>query len=103
MYGTLCEYSYWSDRTQLTNRIQPNPTTQQHQLALWTELVLAWAKHDRVFSVNADSPEPGDVFNNKTIGRECVSPAFPVTRLPSSSSGVCLPPLIYAWNHLLSL
>ncbi|EKD02948.1 hypothetical protein A1Q2_02779 [Trichosporon asahii var. asahii CBS 8904] len=56
--------------------IQPNPTTQQHQLALWTELVLAWAKHDRVFSVNADSPEPGDVFNNKTIGRKLQPPAL---------------------------
>lgn len=52
-------------------RIQPNPVTQQHQLALWSELVLAWARHDRVFAVNAESPDPGDIFANKAIGREC--------------------------------
>lgn len=69
--GGLCVLGRLGDHIpELTARIQPNPATQQHQLALWTELVLAWAKHDRVFTVNADSPEPGDVFNNKAIGRE---------------------------------
>jgi hypothetical protein len=51
--------------------LQPNPSTQAHQLALWSELILGWAKHDRVFSVNVDSPEPGEVFANTKIQREC--------------------------------
>jgi ESCRT-II complex subunit VPS25 len=51
-------------------RLQPNPSTLSHQLGLWTTLVLNWARFSRVWEVNTDSPQPGDVFVNKTIGRE---------------------------------
>lgn len=50
--------------------VQPNPATQSHQISLWSNLILGWARHDRVFQVNVDSPEPGEVFVNKAIGRE---------------------------------
>lgn len=56
--------------------------------------MLAWAKHDRVFSVNADSPEPGDVFNNKAIGRECGFPAFPVALWSTSGSAAVVTQLL---------
>ncbi|KAL1413447.1 hypothetical protein Q8F55_001214 [Vanrija albida] len=49
--------------------LQPNPSTLAHQLKLWTEIVLGWARHDRVFAVNADSPDAGAVFANRAIGR----------------------------------
>jgi ESCRT-II complex subunit VPS25 len=52
------------------DRLQPNPSTLAHQLGLWTNLVLNWARHSRVWEVNSDSPEPGEVFVNKQIGRE---------------------------------
>lgn len=32
--------------------------------------MLNWARFSRVWEVNTDSPQPGDVFVNKTIGRE---------------------------------
>ncbi|WOO77150.1 Vacuolar protein-sorting-associated protein 25 [Vanrija pseudolonga] len=56
--------------------LQPNPATQAHQLALWSEIVLGWARHDRVFAVNADSPDAGDVFVNKAINRKLLPPAL---------------------------
>ncbi|TXT15685.1 hypothetical protein VHUM_00188 [Vanrija humicola] len=56
--------------------LQPNPATQAHQLALWTEIVLGWARHDRVFTVNSDSADAGEVFANKAINRKLLPPAL---------------------------
>ncbi|ORX34044.1 ESCRT-II complex subunit-domain-containing protein [Kockovaella imperatae] len=50
--------------------LQPNPSTLSHQLTLWTNLVLSWAAHERMFMLNCDSPEPGQVFHNKSIKRK---------------------------------
>ncbi|WVF69602.1 hypothetical protein IAT40_004380 [Kwoniella sp. CBS 6097] len=55
--------------------LQPNPTTQAHQLELWRALVLRWAKHERVFEVNTDG-ENGGVFENKGIKRKLLPPTM---------------------------
>ncbi|OCF30405.1 ESCRT-II complex subunit VPS25 [Kwoniella heveanensis CBS 569] len=56
--------------------LQPNPTTQAHQLELWRALVLRWAKHERVFEVNTDGDDPGGVFDNKGIKRKLLPPTM---------------------------
>jgi hypothetical protein len=75
----------------LTRSLQPNPTTHTHQLKLWSELVLSWARHARVFSVNAESPDAGEVFANKAIGREYEGerrrPSLSCRQSPSSREG----------------
>lgn len=62
-----------TEGSELTDRLQPNPTTLSHQLGLWTTLTLNWARHGRVWEVNVDSPQPGEVFVNKSIGRKSLS------------------------------
>jgi len=56
--------------------LQPNPSTLAHQTSLWTTLILSWARHQRIWTVNCDSPEPGEVFLNKAIGRRLLPPAM---------------------------
>ncbi|KAL7419202.1 hypothetical protein Q5752_006039 [Cryptotrichosporon argae] len=48
--------------------LQPNPATRMHQLELWAALVLGWARHERVFAINAD--DGAAVFANAAISRE---------------------------------
>ncbi|KAK8847571.1 hypothetical protein IAR55_005430 [Kwoniella newhampshirensis] len=55
--------------------LQPNPSTLSHQLELWRNLVLNWARHDRVFEVNADG-EVGEAFHNKRIKRRLLPPSM---------------------------
>ena len=55
------------------DRLQPNPQTFAHQLTLWTRLLLSWAKHHKVFRIDAGAADGGDcreVLENKSIGRE---------------------------------
>lgn len=61
----------------LTDSLQPNPTTQSHQVDLWTKLILDWARAERVWSVNVDAGagDLGEVFENKQIRRESRSKA----------------------------
>lgn len=54
----------------LWHRLQPNPSTLSHQIDLWTTLVLNWARHARIWEINVDSPDPPEVFVNKSINRE---------------------------------
>ncbi|ORY20836.1 ESCRT-II complex subunit-domain-containing protein [Naematelia encephala] len=50
--------------------IQPNPSTQTHQIQLWTALILSWAQHDRIWEINVDAADGGgEVFWNRTISR----------------------------------
>lgn len=51
------------------SRLQPNPSTLSHQLGLWTNLVLNWARHERIWEINVDTPDPPEVFMNRTINR----------------------------------
>lgn len=53
---------------------QPNPTTQATQTATWTRLILAYARHARLFSLRVEDAELktgpwADVFTNAEIGR----------------------------------
>jgi hypothetical protein len=59
-------------RLELMPSLQPNPQTQAHQLNLWSALVLSWARHQRIWTVNTDAKEGdlGEVFWNKGIRRE---------------------------------
>ena len=68
---------------------QPNPATHAHQLKLWSELVLSWARHERVFVVNVDSPEPGEVFGNKAIGRESKQRGASERSQPAGHTAMC--------------
>ncbi|ODN87735.1 ESCRT-II complex subunit VPS25 [Cryptococcus wingfieldii CBS 7118] len=57
--------------------LQPNPQTLAHQLLLWRNLFLEWARHERVFEVNVDSAGKDvlGVFANKGIGRRLLPPS----------------------------
>lgn len=71
-------------------RLQPNPSTLAHQLELWTQLVLSWARHDRVFTVNCDAADGGgEVFWNKAIKRRSKSRP---PRDSAEATGRLLPP-----------
>lgn len=50
--------------------LQPNTQTLAHQLNLWTNLILNWAKFERVWRVDTEGVEPGEVFSNRSIQRE---------------------------------
>ncbi|WVN87288.1 uncharacterized protein L203_102466 [Cryptococcus depauperatus CBS 7841] len=52
--------------------LQPNPSTLARQLEIWRSLLLAWARHERVFEVNADSTGKDvlQVFENREINRK---------------------------------
>ena len=60
----------WQDLAEF--RLQPNLTTQAHQVELWSKLVLDWARAERVFTVDVDAAggDLGEVFENKAIKRE---------------------------------
>ncbi|CAK9785673.1 ESCRT-II complex, vps25 subunit [Cutaneotrichosporon oleaginosum] len=81
--------------------LQPNPSTQAHQLTLWSEIILGWAKHDRVFSVNADSPEPGEVFTNGKIQRRLLPPALRQVLAHMAEQGTAAPESKGASTYLL--
>ncbi|WWD21661.1 hypothetical protein CI109_106147 [Kwoniella shandongensis] len=70
--------------------LQPNPSTLSHQLELWRNLVLSWARHDRVFEVNTEG-DVGDVFNNKTIKRRLLPPSLKRLMLEMVKNGEAAP------------
>ncbi|RXK39211.1 hypothetical protein M231_03568 [Tremella mesenterica] len=49
--------------------LQPNLSTRSHQLDLWSSLVLSWARFRKVFMINVEVIDPGEVFINKDIDR----------------------------------
>ncbi|CAD6572847.1 MAG: hypothetical protein TREMPRED_000645 [Tremellales sp. Tagirdzhanova-0007] len=71
--------------------LQPNPTTQAHQLTLWTTLILDWARHDRVFSVNCDALDAGQVFRNKIIDRRLLPNAMREVMSSMTKNGYAAP------------
>ncbi|KAJ9108064.1 hypothetical protein QFC20_003633 [Naganishia adeliensis] len=59
--------------------LQPNPQTFAHQISLWTQLLLSWAKFHRVFTLDAGAVDGGDcrdVFHNSAINRRLQPPAI---------------------------
>lgn len=63
-FSVTCEYSF-----NLIS-LQPNPQTFAHQIGLWTQLLLSWAKFHRVFFLDAGAFDGGDckeVFHNQAI------------------------------------
>ncbi|KAI5451166.1 hypothetical protein NCC49_002042 [Naganishia albida] len=59
--------------------LQPNPQTFAHQIGLWTQLLLSWAKFHRVFTLDAGAVDGGDcrdVFHNSAINRRLQPPAI---------------------------
>jgi hypothetical protein len=54
------------------HRLQPNLTTQAHQVELWSQLILDWSRAERVFMVDVEAGggDLCEVFENKTIKRE---------------------------------
>ncbi|OAQ73844.1 vacuolar protein-sorting-associated protein [Pochonia chlamydosporia 170] len=48
---------------------QPNLTTHHAQLTKWSSLILAYAKHHRLFKLSLSSAAESDLFSNRRINR----------------------------------
>ena len=53
--------------------LQPNLTTRARQLSLWSQLILSYAAHYRLFRLSLSSPPP-DLFANQSIHRGLSEP-----------------------------
>jgi ESCRT-II complex subunit VPS25 len=53
--------------------LQPNLTTRARQLSLWSQLILSYAAHNRLFRLSLSSPPP-DLFANPAIHRGLSEP-----------------------------
>jgi len=53
--------------------LQPNLTTRARQLSLWSQLILSYAAHARLFRLSLSSPPP-DLFANPSIHRGLSEP-----------------------------
>ena len=53
--------------------LQPNLTTRARQLTLWSQLVLAYAAHNRLYRLSISSPPPA-LFANPSIHRALSEP-----------------------------
>lgn len=53
--------------------LQPNLTTRARQLTLWSQLILSYATHNRIFRLSLSSPPP-DLFANPAIHRALSEP-----------------------------
>jgi ESCRT-II complex subunit VPS25 len=82
--------------------LQPNPQTFAHQIGLWTQLLLSWAKFHRVFTLDAGAVDGGDcrdVFHNTAINS--TFPGCSATRA-DTCAGRLQPPAIKQFvSHLL--
>jgi hypothetical protein len=82
--------------------LQPNPQTFAHQIGLWTQLLLSWAKFHRVFTLDAGAVDGGDcrdVFHNTAINSR--SSGCSATRA-DTCAGRLQPPAIKQFvSHLL--
>ncbi|KAK4688862.1 ESCRT-II complex subunit VPS25, partial [Tremellales sp. Uapishka_1] len=67
--------------------LQPSPSTLAHQIGLWKNLVLSWAKHARVFVVDCENDEPGEVFRNKAIDRRLLPASLKVVLASMAKDG----------------
>ncbi|KAJ9094683.1 hypothetical protein QFC21_005840 [Naganishia friedmannii] len=77
--------------------LQPNPQTFAHQLGLWTQLVLSWAKFHRAFTLNASAVDGGDcreAFHNPAINhRKTATNSYQTDRHTSSEGRYGIPPV----------
>ncbi|KAL1586986.1 hypothetical protein WHR41_03989 [Cladosporium halotolerans] len=53
--------------------LQPNLTTRARQLALWTNLILSYAAHARLFRLSLSAP-PANLLSNPTLHRALSEP-----------------------------
>lgn len=53
--------------------LQPNLTTRARQLALWSQLILSFTAHNRLYRLSLSSPPP-DLFANPAIRRDLSEP-----------------------------
>ena len=61
-----------------TTRQQPNSTTWEHQSKQWISLILAYAKHHRIFSLALSNETTNlDLFRNASISRQYSSRIVP--------------------------
>jgi len=58
---------------------------------LWTSLILSWARHERVFVVNCDSPDPGELFVHKAIKRKLLAPSLKIILAKMAREGQAAP------------
>ena len=82
-----------SGKQQADCRLQPNPTTQAHQVDLWVKLILDWARAERVWSVHLDAGagDLGEVFENKQIRRALCWPVGWLVRGEVLTAGRLMP------------
>jgi len=53
--------------------LQPNLTTRARQLSLWSQLILSYAAHNRLFRLSLSSP-PANLFSNPALHRGLSEP-----------------------------
>ena len=80
--------------------LQPNLTTRARQLTLWSQLILAYAAHNRLYRLSISSPPPA-LFANPSIHRALSEPDIRAVldhmAQPANGARVEWADMIYGW------